>query len=169
VFGLSFGELLVVLVVAMVALGPKELPRYLRKAGQFAGRLRRMAFEMREKSGIDEVLRSEGLDRDLAEIRRLTRGELSGVVAAIRSTPAAVVDDVPSSPYGEPRPLPPPMVVLRDREYPRDGADAYGALPDGAPVYEDSLAASALALDAVYAFGEAPDPPLLPESATANR
>ncbi|HXX70532.1 MAG TPA: hypothetical protein VEK07_25340 [Polyangiaceae bacterium] len=169
-FGLSFGELLMVLVVAMVVLGPKELPRYLRKAGQFAGRLRRMAFEMREKSGIDEVLRSEGLDRDLAEIRRLTRGELAGVVAAIRSTPTAVVDgDVPSSPYGEPRPLPSPIAILRDREYPRDGADAYGALPDGAAVYEGSLAASPLALDAVYAFGEEPDPPLSSEPATAGR
>ena len=61
-FGLSFGELCVLLIVAMVVLGPKELPRYLRKAGQIAGRLRRMAFEMREKSGIDEVLRTEGLE-----------------------------------------------------------------------------------------------------------
>src|SRR5215472_6884483 len=85
VFGLSFGELCVLLMVAIVVLGPKELPRYLRKAGEFAGRLRRLAYEMREKSGIDEVLRTEGIDREIAEIRRLARGEIGGVVSAVRS------------------------------------------------------------------------------------
>src|SRR5215472_13102733 len=85
VFGLSFGELCVLLMVAIVVLGPKELPRYLRKAGEFAGRLRRLAYEMREKSGIDEVLRTEGIDREIAEIRRLARGEIGGVVTAVRS------------------------------------------------------------------------------------
>src|SRR5580704_7585353 len=85
VFGLSFGELMVLLIVAVVVLGPKELPRYLRKAGQFAGQLRRMASDMRQKSGIDEVLRSEGIDMDIAEIRRLARGEIGGVMGAVRS------------------------------------------------------------------------------------
>ena len=89
-FGLGFGELLVVMIVAVVVLGPKDLPRYMRKAGEMAARLRRLAFDMREKSGIDEVLRAEGLDRDIAEIRRLARGEIGGVVAAVRSTADAV-------------------------------------------------------------------------------
>jgi sec-independent protein translocase protein TatB len=168
VFGLSFGELVMVLIVAMVVLGPKDLPRYLRKAGQLAGRLRRMAFEMREKSGIDELLRSEGIDRDIAEIRKLTRGELAGVVAAIRSTSSAVVaDDAPLNPYVEARPLPADITILREREYPRDGADAYGAIPDTAAVYEGALAPSPLADDALYARGEAPDAaPRTAQSAT---
>src|SRR5580700_1242727 len=107
VFGLSFGELCVLLIVAMVVLGPKELPRYLRKAGQFAGRLRQMAYEMRAKSGIDEVLRTEGIDRDIAEIRRLARGEIGGVVAAVRSaTNGARFDDVAHSPYQGASPAP---------------------------------------------------------------
>ena len=37
VFGLSFGELCVLLLVAVVVFGPKELPRYLRKGGQTTG------------------------------------------------------------------------------------------------------------------------------------
>src|SRR5579872_5507395 len=81
---------MVLLIVAVVVLGPKELPRYLRKAGEMAGRLRRLAFEMREKSGIDEVLRTEGIDKDIAEIRRLARGELGQVAAAVRSTTDAL-------------------------------------------------------------------------------
>ena len=39
-FDVSFGELLMVGLVAMLVFGPKELPKYLRKAGQFAGKLR---------------------------------------------------------------------------------------------------------------------------------
>jgi len=69
VFGLSFGELVMLLLVAVIVLGPKELPRYLRKAGQLAGQLQRMARDMRAKSGIDDVLRSEGIGTDIAEIR----------------------------------------------------------------------------------------------------
>jgi sec-independent protein translocase protein TatB len=183
VFGLSFGELCVLLIVSVIVLGPKELPRYLRKAGQFAGRLRRLAFEMREKSGIDEVLRTEGIDRDIAEIRKLARGELGGVVAAVRSTADAVRSPLPGAsspaatadtggaasagaagaagaakgPAYAPTQLPDsaPVVVDREREYPREGADSYGALPDTAIVYDGSLPASPLAGDALYTRGEA--------------
>ena len=174
VFGLSFGELCVLLIVAVVVLGPKELPRYLRKAGQFAGRMRRLAYEMREKSGIDEVLRTEGIDRDIAEIRKLARGEIGGVVAAVRSTtdadaarhraPATRRHGAPTRPAPSPPsalrrrrscPSASPIVVDREREYPREGADSYGALPDTAIVYEGSLPASPLAGDALYTRGEA--------------
>jgi sec-independent protein translocase protein TatB len=176
VFGLSFGELCVLLVVAMVVLGPKELPKYLRKAGQFAGRMRRLAFEMREKSGIDEVLRTEGIDRDILEIRRLARGEITGVVSAVRSTADAArvpgitsparPAPVPGAPAGaQPGQLPPatvplpeqlPVSVDRHREYPREGADSYGALPEDAAVYDGSFPPSPLAEDALYTRGETP-------------
>ncbi len=175
-FGLSFGELVTILLVAMVVLGPKELPKYLRKAGQMAGRLRRIAYDMRQKSGIDEVLRTEGLDRDIAEIRRLTRGELTGVASSFRAIgdglrpdfgPAATAPTqvAAPSPYGAPTPyVEPPrtarndsgLIVDRAREYPVEGADSYGALPEDAPVYEGALAASPLADDPLYARGEDP-------------
>jgi sec-independent protein translocase protein TatB len=176
VFGLSFGELCVLLIVAVVVLGPKELPGYLRKAGQLAGKLRRMAYDMREKSGIDEILRTEGIDRDIAEIRKLARGEIAGVVASVRSTadalrpqlpgtasPASSTTsnrgDVPASPY-TPTQVPssstaPAVTVDREREYPREGADSYGALPDTAVVYDGKLPSSPLAGDALYTRGEA--------------
>lgn len=177
-FGLSFGELCVLLLVAVVVLGPKELPGYLRKAGQLAGKLRRMAYDMREKSGIDEILRTEGIDRDIAEIRKLARGEIAGVVAQVRSTTDALkplpsfgtapsptvpgaparAGDVPASPYANTQALGssgPSVTVEREREYPREGADSYGALPDTAEVYEGKLPASPLADDALYTRGEA--------------
>jgi sec-independent protein translocase protein TatB len=168
VFGLSFGELCVLLIVAMVVLGPKELPGYLRKAGQFAGRIRRPAYEMREKSGIDEVLRTEGLDREIAEFRRLARGEITGVAAAMRSVASAArIGEGAADPYVgvapvvDVQPLLPPVIVPREREYPREGADSYGALPDTAVIDEASLPASPLAEDPLYARGENPTAPVI--------
>src|SRR6478672_1488131 len=76
---MSFGELAIVVIVALVVMGPKELPKVLRKLGQWAGKLRRMAADLRAQSGIDEALRTEGLDDDIAEIRKLARGELDAV------------------------------------------------------------------------------------------
>jgi sec-independent protein translocase protein TatB len=158
-FGLSFGELLMILFVGVVVLGPKELPRYLRKAGQLAGQLRRMAYDMRAKSGIDEMLRTEGIDQDIAEIRKLARGEMADVVAAVRSTAdAARFNDVPASPYAPANPVP-PMPSRVEHEYPTEGADSYGALPDTANVYDSQLPASALADDALYARGGLPPLP----------
>ncbi len=173
-FDVSFSELLTIAVVTMLVFGPKELPKYLRKAGQFAGKLRRIAYDMRQKSGIDEVLRTEGIDRDIAEIRRLTRGEITGVVASVRSVADATRADLGAPrtevngarvdaprPYAQPLPAAPPeggLVVDREHEYPTDGPDAYGALPEGAPVYEGSLAPSPLADDPLYARGDDPQP-----------
>ncbi len=166
-FGMSFGELTVVVIVALVVMGPKELPKVLRKLGQWAGKLRRMAADLRAQSGIDDALRTEGLDLDLREIRKLARGEIEGVVSAARAagtaaalgTAAASAHSpataaaLASHDYGPP--VFSDMFVERDRENPREGADSYGALPDTAIVYDGSLPRSALADDPLYALGDA--------------
>src|SRR5580658_9305773 len=163
---MSFGEFAVLLLVAMVVLGPKELPRYLRKAGQFVGRARGWANDMRRKSGIDEVLRMEGLDKDIAELRKLTRGEFTGITGTVRSFAngsalgpyAQAQTQAQAAPAAPPVPLLPPVVTVDpEREYPIDGPDAYDALPDTA-VIPEALAASPLADDPVYARGAAPRP-----------
>jgi sec-independent protein translocase protein TatB len=170
---MGFGEFAVLLLVAMVVLGPKELPRYMRMAGKFAGRARDWANDMRRKSGIDEVLRMEGLDKDFAEFRKLTRGEFAGLSGTVRS----VMNGATLGPYAEAQPqahaapaAPPPAQLLPaavtvdlEREYPIDGPDSYDALPDTA-VIPETLAPSPLADDPVYARGAAPTP--APESAT---
>jgi sec-independent protein translocase protein TatB len=150
VFGFSLSELIVVVVVALVVIGPKDLPKMLRKLGQYAGKLRRMASELRAQSGIDEALRTEGLADDIAEIRKLARGELDAVqrAAVDISGPPAKTADASSSPYRD------DFYVVRDREYPRDGADAYGALPDNAIVYAEGLPKSRLARDPLYVLGD---------------
>ena len=44
-FDIGWSELLLIAVVALIAIGPKELPGALRTLGQWMGKLRRMAYE----------------------------------------------------------------------------------------------------------------------------
>lgn len=44
-FGLSWGEMLVVGIVALIVIGPKDLPALFRTLGQFTGKARMMARE----------------------------------------------------------------------------------------------------------------------------
>jgi sec-independent protein translocase protein TatB len=150
VFGFSFGELVVLIVVAIVVIGPKDLPRVLRKLGQWAGKMRRMASELRAQSGIDDVLRAEGLSEDIAEIRKLARGELDQITRAARIDTSRATE-LANDPY-----LNADVIAIdREREFPRDGADAYRALPDTAIVYAETLPASPHARDPLYTMGDA--------------
>ena len=48
-FDIGWGELLVIGVVALIAIGPKELPGVLRTTGQWMGKIRRMASEFQDQ------------------------------------------------------------------------------------------------------------------------
>jgi sec-independent protein translocase protein TatB len=162
VFGFSFGELVVLVIVAVVVIGPKDMPKVLRKLGQGAGKLRRMASDIRRQSGIDDVLRGEGIADDINEIRKLARGEMEGVTRAVRVGPTP---SAPTTLAKAAAALNEEIVVQRDREYPTEGADAYRALPDTALVYAGTLPLSSLARDALYITGD-PDG-VVPEPAAA--
>ena len=158
---MGFGELAIVVIVALIVIGPKELPKVLRKLGQWSAKLRRMAADLRSQSGIDDALRTEGLTDDLQEIRKLARGELDGVVRAA-SVVATATKAKPR--YDQPAEEPfSPLYVERDRENPREGPDSYGALPDTAIVYADSFPKSPLARDPLYLLGDAGAALPLPE------
>jgi sec-independent protein translocase protein TatB len=63
-FGIDSGELLVIALVALVVIGPKDLPRVMRTVGQWVGRARGMARHFR--SGVDAMMR----ESELAEMEQ---------------------------------------------------------------------------------------------------
>lgn len=68
---MSWGELMLIGGVALIVIGPKELPKALRTLGQITGKLRRMAGEFRVQ--FDEAIREAELDelkRDLDGVKR---------------------------------------------------------------------------------------------------
>ncbi|MGZ8281844.1 MAG: Sec-independent protein translocase protein TatB [Allosphingosinicella sp.] len=59
-FGIDSGEVLIIAIVALVVIGPKDLPRVMRTIGNFVGRARGMARHFR--SGIDTMMRESELE-----------------------------------------------------------------------------------------------------------
>lgn len=57
---IGWTELLIIAVVAIIVVGPKDLPRMLRSLGRTAGQLKRTANEFREQ--FDDALRESELD-----------------------------------------------------------------------------------------------------------
>lgn len=122
-FGVSFTEFSLILVVILIVVGPQKLPTMMRTLGEWIGRFRRMTTEMRAQSGIDDVLRQEGLTGGIRELRALVRGELSQIDRAMTVKPRPDRISAPD-PYAEVLPFD------VSREYPVEGPDAYGALGD---------------------------------------
>jgi len=70
-FGMDVPEIMILLIVGIVVVGPKRLPEMMRKAGQYVTKLRRLSSDLRSQSGIDRILREEGLEKEIRELRSL--------------------------------------------------------------------------------------------------
>jgi sec-independent protein translocase protein TatB len=65
-FDLSWTELLVIAVVAIIVVGPKDLPRALRAIGRWTGKAKRMARDFQNQ--FNEALREAELDTIKKEV-----------------------------------------------------------------------------------------------------
>jgi sec-independent protein translocase protein TatB len=72
-FGIDSPELLVIAVVALVVIGPKELPNLLRTWGRWMSQMRGMASEFR--GHVDEMVRQSELD----EVKKQLEGSAGGL------------------------------------------------------------------------------------------
>jgi sec-independent protein translocase protein TatB len=66
---LSWSHILLVLVVALVVVGPKDLPKVMRTVGQWMGKARQMADQFR--ASFDEMTRQAELDELRSELEAL--------------------------------------------------------------------------------------------------
>jgi sec-independent protein translocase protein TatB len=149
VFGISFTELTLIALVTLVVVGPHRLPGMLRTVGEWARRLRRITTEVRAQTGIDEVLRQEGIEGGIVELRSMMRGDFSSVHRE-RQQPQRVED-----PYRE------PIEIDRSREYPPEGVDAAYALADDL-VDEAAVSPATAPAASSEASGSAPQAEVVP-------
>lgn len=148
-FGVSFTEITVIALVALIVVGPEKLPKMLYTLGQWVGKLRRLTTEVRAQTGIDDILRQEGFEGGLRELRGLLRGDIA-VGRAAR--------DVRDYDYPAHDPYEDAIELDRTREYPIEGADADGALPDDLVDDEplDPAPESAPRAEELFDSGQAP-------------
>lgn len=71
IFDIGWVELLVIAVVAIVVVGPKDLPRLMRIVGQWIGKARGLAREFQHS--FDEMIRESELDELRKEVEELRK------------------------------------------------------------------------------------------------
>jgi sec-independent protein translocase protein TatB len=125
---MSWGEVMVIGAVALIVIGPKDLPKALRTLGQMTGKVRRLAAEfqgqfaeaMREAE-LDDVKRQiQGVNESVSSFNPMQtiRDELKGAIeapaTAPENTPGETVADAAAQGRGEAHPPAPvePMIAL---------------------------------------------------------
>ncbi|MDT0575680.1 Sec-independent protein translocase protein TatB [Croceicoccus sp. F390] len=137
-FDIGASELLVIVVVAVVVIGPKDLPLAMRTAGRWIGKLRRVSGHFR--AGVDAMVREAEMEdmeaewkRRNAEIMARGSGAEPGAVGAAAQGGAGSLnlseghDDAEPAVQMEPRN---PPARLDDRVHkPGDTAEDSASLP----------------------------------------
>src|SRR5947209_17335191 len=97
-FDIGWSELVVIAVVALIAIGPKELPGVLRMVGQWMGKARKMAAEFQGQ--FQEAMREAemaDLKKSFDEVREAASGLTSGgIMTSLQKdvSDALRIDDV---------------------------------------------------------------------------
>lgn len=100
----GFFEIVVIAIIALVVVGPKDLPKLMRMAGRFAAQARRMASEftsafnqMARESEMEEMRREiEALKRNnvVAETKRSIEEAIRPAAEAVRNEAAQIRADI---------------------------------------------------------------------------
>jgi sec-independent protein translocase protein TatB len=105
----SWQHIVILLVVALVVVGPKDLPRFLNMAGKWAGKARAMANEFRKS--FDEMARQTELDELRKEIEDLKKNNpLTDIADSVSDVHNAINTPVESTVDGAAQTLAEPPV-----------------------------------------------------------
>src|SRR5579863_987452 len=73
-FDFAWSEIMVIALIALVVIGPKDLPRVLRSLGKWASRARMIAREF--QGSIDQMIRESELDEVRREVQKVAEIDL---------------------------------------------------------------------------------------------
>lgn len=102
-FGLGSSELLLVAVIALIVIGPKDLPRLLRTMGQYMRKIQGMAREF--QNHLNEAAKETGVDDVKKDIKGMTNFTVTGdldkqgaeIKKAIESSASKASPEAPSN------------------------------------------------------------------------
>jgi len=84
-FDIGWSELLVIAVVAIIVIGPKDLPRVMRSVGHYAGKLRRAASDFQRQ--FEEAMRETEIDEVRKAIESVRENAPSADLKALIDKP----------------------------------------------------------------------------------
>ena len=88
-FGIDTSELVIIAIVALLFIGPKELPQAMRTVGQWIGKIRGMARHF--TSGVEAVIR----EAELEEMERKWREENERIMRQYPALDAPIIEAEP--------------------------------------------------------------------------
>ncbi len=101
-FDIGWDEMLFTVIIAIIVIGPKDLPRALRTAGQWIGKVRRVSGHFR--AGVETMIR----EAELAELEKEWREKNAAIMAehptGSASAEAALTGPDPGLTSAEPAP-----------------------------------------------------------------
>jgi sec-independent protein translocase protein TatB len=111
-FGIAPDEMLLVVIVAIIVIGPKDLPLALRTAGRWIGKIRRVSGHFR--AGIETMIR----EAEMEEMERKWKEQNAAIMAAhpaadpaLGQTVEAATDQNDPPPLMQPLPAPEAEVI----------------------------------------------------------
>jgi sec-independent protein translocase protein TatB len=105
-FDIGWGEILVIGIVALVVIGPKELPGVVRTLGQTMAKLRRMAADFQNQ--FNEAMR----EAELADLKKDAEKMIEGVTSVVTDNPLAKAGEELQKTVADATTLPPAASVL---------------------------------------------------------
>ncbi len=105
-------ELIVIAIVALIVVGPKDLPILLRRFGQFMAKLRGMANEFR--ASFDEMARQSELDDLRKEVEAMRRGQFGDTATDFNHEMRSTINEIETSMSDVGVQLHPPMSYQYD-------------------------------------------------------
>jgi sec-independent protein translocase protein TatB len=134
-FDIGWSEFVVIAVVALIAIGPKELPGVLRMVGQWMGKARKMAAEFQGQ--FQEAMREAemaDLKKSFDEVKEAATGFTSGnVMASLQKDVSAAlnIDDI-----DKPVPTPETSVDTTPIDTPAPASEPLAITPESQPQHE---------------------------------
>jgi sec-independent protein translocase protein TatB len=147
-FDIGWGELVVIGIVALIAIGPKELPTVLRTLGQYMGKVKRMAAEFQGQ--FQEAMR----EAEMADLKKQADELTSAVTDATKFDPLADIDNDGDSSFNAAEPA-------------KTEAETGPEKTEAEPEQVDSSAEKSAASQASAELEASPDSDVLPPEPSA--
>ncbi|WP_243368102.1 Sec-independent protein translocase protein TatB [Microvirga solisilvae] len=169
---MSWGEVMVIGAVALIVIGPKDLPRALRTVGQVTGKLRRMAAEfqgqfndaMREADLDDVKKQLQGVNDSVSSINNTSFNPIQTIRDELKTAVEKPVASTSEAPAAQPTGDATIQAIVEGRA-PESAADPLIDLPpppmdDPAETIAESLRREAeIETQKAAALAEAPEKP----------